>query len=265
MSLALAACCASSAGAQTGTQVKEERVWGLEGLRAGYCVRFLVDPEMAARQLKEGFLLLRADRDEALHPALRQVVQSQPEFGSWAPSSICFYYTDAVRVGGRRIAEKNPRIAQMVGIWSLGSVEQGTGARRDLMLDMYASRERLRTAAAAHLVPLHQAEVGFTPPTDTSGTEYRQKIGKTQLIWSGRTAGESTRVDTPIVDTWQLSGLKGVTWAAKLALSPNSARPLVGSLQVEGKGDLAKALKASPIRFVGPFYRGGGGELRFTR
>jgi hypothetical protein len=228
-------------------------------------VRFLVDPDAAARELKQGFRLLRADQDEALHPALRQVVQTQQEFASWAPSSLCFYYTDAVQVGGRRIAEHNPRIAQMVGIWSLATVEQGSGVRRDLVLDMYASRERLRAAAAANLIQLHEAEAGFRAATDTSGTEYRQTIGKTRLVWSGRTAGDSTRVEQPIVETWELSGARGVTWSAQLALSPAWARALVGSLRVEGKGDLAKALKASPIRFVGPFYRGGGGQLRFTR
>jgi hypothetical protein len=228
-------------------------------------VRFLVDPDAGAHELKQGFRLLRADQDATLHSALRQVVQSQPEFASWAPSSLCFYYTDAVQVGGRRIAEHNPRIAQMVGIWSLATVEQGSGARRDLVLDMYASRERLRAAAAANLIQLHEAEAGFRPATDTSGTEYRQTMGKTRLVWSGRTAGDSTRVEQPIVEIWEVPGARGVTWSVQLALSPAWARALVGSLRVEGKGDLAKALKASPIRFVGPFYRGGGGQLRFTR
>jgi hypothetical protein len=228
-------------------------------------VRFLVDPKRAAGDLKQGFLLVRADQDETLHSALRQVVQSQPEFAPWVPSSLCFYYTDAVQVGGRRIAERDPRIAQMVGIWSLAAVEQGSGARRDLVLDMYASRERLRTAAAANLVQLHEAEAGFRAATDTSGTEYRQTIGKTQLVWSGRTTGDSSRIERPIVEAWRVPGVRGVTWSAQLSLSPAWARGLAGSLRVEGKGDLAKALKASPIRFVGPFYRGGGGELRFTR
>ncbi|HEV8456471.1 MAG TPA: hypothetical protein VGQ24_16380, partial [Gemmatimonadales bacterium] len=208
-------------------------------------MRFLVDPELAARELKQGFLLLRADQDETLHSALRQVIQTQPEFAPWAPSSLCFYYTDAVKVGGRRIAENNPRIAQMVGVWSLATVEQGSGARRDLVLDMYASRERLRTAAAANLVQLHEAEVGFRGATDTSGTEYRQTMGKTQLVWSGRTAGDSIRLERPIVETWQVAGVRGVTWSAQLSLSPAWGRALVGSLRVEGKGDLAKALKAS--------------------
>ena len=265
MGVALATCCASSLGAQTGGEVKDQRVWNLQGLRAGYCVRFLVDPKTAALELKEGFLVLRADQDETLHSALRQVVQSQPEFAPWIPSSLCFYYTDAVQVGGRRIVERNPRIAQLIGVWSLAATEQGNSARRDLVLDMYASRERLRTAASANLVQMHEAEAGFRAPTDTSGTEYRQKIGKTQLVWSGRTAGDSIRVEGPIVETWHVPGVRGVTWSAQFSLSPAWGRLLVGSLRVEGKGDLANALKASPIRFVGPFYHGGGGQIRFTR
>lgn len=261
----MATCCATSLGAQTGAQVKGDRVWNLQGLRAGYCVRFLVAPAMAADEVQNGFLALRADQDSTLHSALRHVIQAQPEFARWIPSSLCFYYTDAVQVGGRRIAEKNPRIAQMVGIWSLGTVEQGSGTRRDIVLDMYASRERLRNAAEADLVRLHEAEAGYRAPTDSSGTEYRQKIGKTQLIWSGRTAGDSARVETPIVETWQVPGMRGVSWGARLSLTPAWGRGLAGSLRVEGKGDLAQALKASPIRFVGPFYHGGGGQLRFTR
>jgi hypothetical protein len=228
-------------------------------------VRFLIEPKRAAGELKQGFQLVRADQDETLHSALRQVIQNQPEFASWAPSSLCFYYSDAVQIGRQRVAEKNPRIAQMIGIWSLATVEQGTGGRRDIVLDMYASRDRLRNAASATLVPLREAEVGFTPPNDSSGTEYRQKIGRVQLVWNGRTTGESTRVDSPIVEAGQLPGLRGVTWGVQLALSPTSARSLVGSLRVEGKGDLADALKDSPIRFVGPFYHGGGGQIRFTR
>jgi hypothetical protein len=263
--VAAASCGVTSLAAQVSGPAKTERVWNLQGLRAGYCVRFLVNPKTAAEELKQGLLLLRADQDSTLHEALRQVIHNQPEFAAWIPSNLCFYYTDAVQLGSQRIAEKNSRIAQMVGVWSLASVDQGSGVRRDLVLDMYASRERLRTAASANLIQLHEAEVGYRAPTDTSGTEYRQNIGKTQLIWSGRTAGDSTRVAQPIIENWQATGARGVTWAAKLAFTPAWARGLVGSFRVEGKGDLANMLKDSPIRFVGPFYHGGGGQLTFTR
>jgi hypothetical protein len=265
LGVAIATCWASSMAAQGTTQVKDERIWNLQGLRAGYCVRFLVDPATADQATKGGSRLVRADQDESLHPALRHAIQEQSEFASWAPSSLCFYYTDAVQLGNRRIVEKNARIAQMIGIWTVAAVEQAGGTRRDLALDMYASRERLRTAAADNLVLLHEVDAGFRASTDTSGTEYRQTIGKTQLVWSGRTAGDSTKIETPIVDRWQLPGVRGVTWLAQLSLTPAWERGLVGSLRVEGKGNLANAMKASPIRFVGPFYRGGGGQIRFTR
>ena len=248
-----------------GKQVKEERVWNLQGLRAGYCVRFLVDPKDAAGELQDGFLLLRADQDTTLHSALRQVIHDQPEYASWTPSNLCVYYTDAVTLGGTRIAEKNARIAQMLGVWTMATVEQRSGTRRDLVLDSYASRDRLRTAASTNLVQLHEAEVGFRAPTDTSGTEYRQKIGKTELIWTGRAAGDSTRVEHPSVEKWQMAGSRGVIWSVDFSFTPTWARALAGSFRVEGKGNLANRLRESPIRFVGPFYHGGGALVHFAR
>jgi hypothetical protein len=264
--VAVATCCVPvSLAAQATAPLKDQRVWSLEGLRAGFCVRFLTDPKLAAEELKEGFRLLRADQDPTLHPALRQVVGTQPEFASWTPSNLCFYYSDAVKVGNQRIAERDARRAQMLGVWSLGAVEQETGKHRDIVVDLVASRERLRSAAANNLVQVHEADAAFRAASDISPDQYTLTIGKTQLIWSGRTTGDSTRVEQPIVDSWRVPGVRGVTWSAQLALTPAWARAVVGSLRVEGKGDLAKMLKASPIRFVGPFYRGGRGELRFSR
>jgi hypothetical protein len=52
---------------------------------------------------------------------------------------------------------------------------------------------------------------------------------------------------------------------ARLTLTPEWTKAMVGSLRVEGKDDLAVAIKASPIRFVGPAVVGGGGELVFGR
>jgi hypothetical protein len=264
--VAVATCCgAVSVAAQAGTQVKDERVWSLVGLRTGFCVRFLTDPGMAPRELSNDLRLLRADQDRTLHPALRQVIETQPEFASWVPSNLCFYYSDAVNVGNQRVAERDARKAQMLGVWSLGAVEQGTGNRRDLVLDLLASRERLRRVAAANLVQLHDADAAFRAATDTSPEQYTLTIKKTRLVWSGRATGDSTRVEAPLVDSWRVPGVRGVTWSARLALTPAWSRGVVGSFSVEGKGDLAKVLKASPIRFVGPFYRGGKGELGFSR
>jgi hypothetical protein len=249
--------------AQTDSEAKEARTWRLQGLRNSYCVRFLVEPEAASHELKDGFALIQAQHDSSLHPALQQVIHSQPEFAAWTASRLCLYYLDAVQVGKRRIAERNPRSYQLLGVWTLATQEQGSGARRDLVLDMFASRPNLLNAAEIAQVRLHEVHSAYYDRPDTTSDVYSVKIGKMQLTWAGRPAGDSTRVEHPIVERWSVSGLRRGIRTAELSVSPAWSRGVVGSLRVEGKGNLAKLLHASPIRFVGPLYRGGAGELRF--
>ena len=250
--------------AQSDAELKESRTWSLQGLRAAYCVRFLVEPEAAAKELRDGYRPLAAERDQGLHPALRRIVDAQPEFASWTPSNICFYFMDAVQVGRRRLMERDRRY-QMIGVWTLSAVEQEGGARRDQAVDLYASRSSLLRAAQTAQVRIHEVHSVVSDKPDSTADIYSIKVGKTLLVWNGRHTGDSTRVGDTIQETWGVSGLRPSVRVASLQLKPAWSWPMVGSLRVEGKGDLAKALKASPIRFVGPLYRGGGGVLRFTR
>jgi hypothetical protein len=224
-----------------------------------------MEPRSAAKELREGFLILRADQDTKLNPALRSVIKSQPEFASWAPSSLCLYYLDAVELGGKRVADRKGRKAQMIGVWTLATVEQQGWGRRDLVLDMFTGRGPLRRAAELDRVRLNESRSSVLDLSDTTSDEYSVKIDKTTLVWLGRPANDSTRVAQPLQESWSVPSLRQGVWNVGLTLTPAWSRSLVGSLRVEGKGDLGKALKASPIRFVGPFYRGGGGELRFLR
>jgi hypothetical protein len=259
-------CLASLLSAQSTPDPKAANHWGLEGLRTAYCVRFLVEPKAAAEQLRTGFTLLPAQQDSTLDPALQQVIRSQPEFASWAPSNLCFYYLDAVQMGKRRIVERDPGRYQLLAAWSFATREQGNGPRRDLVVDLYASRENLLNAAHDAEIRLHELESKFYDrPADSTADIYSLKIGKTQLTWTGRAVGDSSRVDRPISEQLTIRGLRHGDLPAQLVLAPTWRRQVVGSLRVEGKGDLAKMLKASPIRFVGPQYHGGSGELRFSR
>jgi hypothetical protein len=255
---------ASALLAQTTGEARNSRTWGLQGLRAGYCVRFLVEPELASKELRQGHLLLHAGQDQNLHPALRQVVAGQPEFASWTPSRLCFYYMDAVQVGRMRVAEPR-RAYQLIGVWTLAVTEQEGGARRELVVDLYASRNSLLRAARASQVRIQEVHSTVSDRADSTFDVYSIKIEKTLLVWNGRHTGDSTRVEETVSEDWSVSGLRPTIAAARLELKPAWSWPLIGSLRVEGKGDLAKALRSSPIRFVGPLYRGGGGELRFFR
>jgi hypothetical protein len=229
-------------------------------------VRFLLDPSKAPGTPKNAFVLLRADRDPHLHPALRQTVATQPEFAPWAPSKLCFYYLDAVQIGNDRFADKKRQKPLMIGVWSMATVVRETGAQRDYVVDLYVGHGKLRRAAEGTGVSTDEVGSSVLDAADTIPDVYTVKIGKTLLVWNGRPAGERTRVTRPILEPWSMVGLRSLGfWQTELELTPEWSQALVGSFRVEGKGDLAKALKASPIRFVGPLYRGGGARLHFRR
>jgi hypothetical protein len=266
LGLAAATCWKATALlAQTAPEQKESQVWGLQGLRAGYCVRFLMDPRAASEQLRSGYRLLRADQDSTLHSALRHSIEAQPEHSSWVPSRVCFYFTDAVQLGQRRLTEKGNRY-QMLAAWTVAATDQKAGARRDIAVDLYASRRSLLRGAEASGVRVRDAH---SVVDDDAGADsmnvYSVRLERTLLVWHGRTSGDSTRVSQPIQESWVAPGTRGRVWSVRFSMTPTWAQSLVGSLTVEGKGDLAKALKASPIRFVGPIYWQGNGELRFYR
>lgn len=267
LGLAVATCGAAAVplAAQVRSDARGGQVWTLEGLSTGQCVRFLLDPGVARRGPYEKVRLLPAGKDETLHPALRRVIEEQPDFAAWIPSSLCLYYGNALNLGGRRFGGKDPRKRQMIGVWTAAASEQGSGARRDILLDFVAAGGGLAEAAANAKVKLSEAQSSVSKVPNTDNDLYEVRIGNTRLTWNGRAVGDSTRVEQPIQEAWLGKGTSGTVWRIESTLKPEWSRPLVGMLSVEGKDDLAKALKASPIRFVGPVYRGGGGELRFSR
>jgi hypothetical protein len=223
-----------------------------------------MEPGAARKELRPGSRLIRADQDPTLHPSLRGVVDHQTEFASWAPASLCLYYADAIRLGTRRLASKDPRKRQMLGVWALAATEQG-GNRRDLVLELFGASGELAHSAEQAKVKLREAQSSRSRPAESENDLYDVKVGKTRLIWNGRATGDSTRVEGPLRELWLTRGASGTMWRVQTTLQPMWMRNLVGVLTVEGKDDLAKALKSSPTRFVGPLYFGGRVELRFSR
>jgi hypothetical protein len=152
----------------------------------------------------------------------------------------------------------------MLGVWAVATSEQG-GRRRDFVLELFGGSRELRHWAQQGRVKLQKAQSSRSSPADSENDRYNIRIGKTRLIWNGRAAGDSTRVPNPLHELWLTKGASGTMWRVQATVSPTWMRPLVGVLTVEGKDDLAKALKRSPTRFVGPLYVGGDAELRFSR
>jgi hypothetical protein len=203
---------------------------------------------------------------------LRNVLTHQPEFGSWTPSKICMYYMQSVDVGSLRVSDRNPEKAPMVGVWSLTAAEGAGNTARDVALRLFTNNGRLERAAEVSGLDLRKvdSEVRNIPnENDASappiGVRRTIRLDRTLLTWEGRQVDDSAKADGPLTLVWRADSKRRGPMTTRLALTPEWTKGMAGSLRVEGDDDFAEAVKASPIRFVGPAVMGGVGELAFGR
>jgi hypothetical protein len=250
----------------------ENAVWRLGGLRNGFCVLLLVDPQAASRNLPPGLRLVPAGEAADLHPALRIAIQSQPDLASWSPSHLCFYAVDTIQTADYVLRDKSGRKPQLFGLWTVSAAESASGDRRDLALLVLVSSGKLIRSGrmAGHEIHEIEAKVGKVPEVDEDGVpssddRFQMKVGKTLLTWDGHQVSDSALASGTVEIAWASAEGDAGKGRGSLTLTPQWASPMVGSLKVEGKDHLAQALRTSPVRFVGPLYRGGGGEVRLAR
>lgn len=233
-------------------------------------MQFLVEPRAVSQRLPEKTRLLAASEIPDLNPVLRAAVDEKPEYGSWIPSDLCLFYLGEVEASGRLVRDRNASKSPVVGLWMVAAGE-APASRRDLAVQVLSNSGRLESAAQnAGLEAFRiRSSIGKVPPdlegVSSGDDRYEIRIGKTQLVWDGRPAADSVAAEAPFTRRWMARGRRGGWLDGRIALSNNWTRAMIGSLKVEGKGDLAQMLKASPVRFVGPAYEGGRGSFEFGR
>lgn len=234
--------------------------WKFEGLRHGFCVEFLVDSALVRGLIPGEAMPVKAYQVRDLHPVIASTVKERPEYGAWSPASACFYRFDAVQIGGRRQEEdEGEEQGELIGMVSVAArLPQDGGRGADLPLELVTSNWRVRKDASLHNVDFKTAKTTIDR-NERPGSDDRVsvKVGGTTLRWEGHAASDSVS-PAPAVERRLLvrssdRKYRLLTWRVE----PESRRSLVGSLTVEGKDDLAKALRASPVRFVGPEFRRG--------
>ena len=251
---------------------RSEASWHLEGLRKSFCVQLLIDPaSKTLRKLPQGYRPLPASRAGELHITLRGVVEGQPEYASWSPSRLCFHTLDSIGTSEFTAGDRSGRHPQLLAIWTVSAADPG-GAPREVALDLFTNSERLIRSAklAGQSAREARVTVGKVPTEDENGVpsdenRFQFKVGKTTLTWDGRLVSDSMPVSAPVEAAWVATGTRGGVARGRISLSPALSRAMVGSLRVEGKDDLAKTLRASPTRFAGPAYEGGGGTVSLAR
>lgn len=251
---------------------RDTNVWRLEGLRSGYCVQLLLASDSPIlHDLPPGVRPVPASEVRDLHVSLKSVIQSQAEYGSWSPSRLCFQLLDTIRTSDFILADRSGKHPQLFGTWTVTAAVAG-GHPQEVALDLFANSGRLVRSAKLNGQAVREAtlDVGKVPLRSEDGLastddRVQVKIGKTTVTWDGHLAGDSAAVSSALETSWTSPGERGREATGKLTLTPAYSRAMAGSLKVDGKDAFARALKASPTRFVGPAYRGGGGIVAFAR
>ena len=246
----------------------ERTAWEIRGLRRAFCVQFLLDSvAQGIGSLPVGYHLVPAGRLRDLHPSLRSVVATQPGMASWSPSRLCLYALDSVRAPQFTLTNTRGRKPHLLAVWSVVAADSA-GAPRDVALEVYVSSGNMVRSARLVDQSMHEGRlsVGLVPGEDQDGVprtdrRFEARLGKTTVTWDGHPAGDSTAVRGTLQSAWLDDGTRGRIVTGRIALQPAFSRAMAGSLKIDGKGDLAKALRESPTRFAGPEYFDGTGVI----
>lgn len=238
----------------------------ITGIQRLFCVNFLVEPGQAAEMLGSRFRPIIAGEASSLASPIRMLIDGEPEYATWVPGQVCMLEAGAIKHGTEVASEVGKRVAMG---WAALRAREASAPPSDASswrtLEYFSSDRVLRRQVRDALVNMDGGdfEVGEAIG-NTTDERVRLKAGGTELIWEGRVAGENA----PARATRQLlmvDGRRNDLWASSMDLTPVTERPLVGTLQIQGKSVLAEAMKASPIRMVGPLQSGGTGVIAFAR
>ena len=235
--------------------------WQFSNLEQGYCVTFLVSPEDAPGVLPDDAQPVRLDAMTDQPPVLSRVLADQPEYGSWMPAALCVYRFGRAAFGSRErvAAAGSSEMIGILGYWARVAVNQppnGLAVSTIFTNDKWAAQATDSTATPFRLV-----KASFGKAAHGSDERHVLELGKTKLIWDGHAAGDSAKSDAPVERVWVVRGPRGKPVLLRWSLTATSSRSMVGALVIVGKDKLAKLLRRSPIRFLGPMYQGGSGQL----
>ena len=165
------------------------------------------------------------------------------------------------------LGDKSGRKPQLFALWTVSAAETASGAKRDAALLVLATSGRLIRSGrlAGQVIREMQARLGKVPEIDENGVpsnddRFQVKVGNTLLTWDGRQASDSAEASGSVEVAWAAADAGPGRGRGSLSLSPQWASPMVGSLKVEGKDDLAQGaqgLAAAVRRAFVSWGRGG--------
>jgi hypothetical protein len=246
--------------------------WTLQNVRAGLCIHFLMDSAAADKELPKEFRAIRASDFPDLAPALKNLIAGEPEYQGWVPAEWCSIYTDQVKIGDQTLGDATPELSdtQYLGTWLISAVPVQDPAGPPAGTSYYIATMRtpnwrIIRLAETSLIRIEYAEMAIGKVPEGRDDRYRVEMGRTIITWDGHLAGDSAGAASQSEQTWWSLNSRGARIRAQVRFAPDKQQNIAGSLQITGNDRLAKNLRASPIRMVGPLHWGGAGTLSFAR
>jgi hypothetical protein len=265
--LGLLAALATSAPAQDAAG--SGYVWAFRDVSFSACVDFLMDRAAAEKQLSSGYQLIPAGSFTPLSPALSREVEGDSAKSAMIPAQVCFIEAPAMTAGDAIYSPtKKMGMEEAVGYWGIAATRTGgTPAFDHWFVARYWSNDwRVQKQTQAAFIPVEVFKRQLEAVPETGRQSWSVTLGKTVLSWTGELVGRDSTPFTEAGSTFQVfEGRRTIEWSATVYSSPHWTRILPGVFHVEGKDDLAKALKASPIRMFGPMRWGGEARIEFHR
>ena len=231
--------------------------WNLYGLEAGFCVDFLIAPDLMARTPFRSLGAATAAAAGQLDPVIGRAVAEADSLRSWYPSSLCLLQADSSQTGDDIQQHDDRPVTVMV--WRVTAADSSPAPAV-----LFATEGRLRGAAdlsSSAEVPAIEATLDVDKLTGERLVT--AQIDRTRLAWDGQVLPDT--VATGEVDaTWTLVGVAPF-WRVEYHATPTARLRPSGSLRVSGEGLLAQLLLRSPVRWTAEYWVGGAVHFRFTR
>lgn len=251
-------------------QNQQAQSWQLNNLRARWCVYFLVDSATAEKKLPNGYRARPARDFPGLSPAVSRLIQDEPNYGAWIPAQFCSSHFDRARVDDQQVGDSAATLldSQVLSTWLIGAspVADNGATRASYFIELIRS-SNWRLLRQAELWALRsdrlEATVGKVP--ESTEDLYQVRIGRTVITWEGHLAGDTAWAAPAVEENWYTDSARNSRITGVVSFAPDSAQSIAGTLRIVGKDDLAKSLRASPIRMVGPMMWGGHGKIDFTK
>ncbi len=242
----------------------DAQLWRWVDAQGGFCIWYLADPVIAAELVPGEIRLRPASATASIPEVLLRIVQDEPRFAEWIPGVVCIGRYTTVAADGVPVAtmeKQRPLLLTLSGLAAASAYGQDAGWQ---LTTIGLDADRLEDLAEEGWIGGEEARIRDRTGLEGEDTQWELTQPGVKLIWSGHPTG-GLRVGSTRSMSFGYAGDQNSMWLVQFRMAPTEEQPQVGALRIEGDGALARALKSSPMRTVGPIARGGEATLDFRR